>query len=169
MTVAQEPDMHAQSIAPSQAIRDRFLADHRRLEDLFEQTLDAFERGAREELSELWTRFELELERHMGAEERFLLPAFARANADEAEAILADHKEFRCRLTEIGVGVDLHIIRLAVASKFIDHLRAHAHREDKLLYQWGDEHLDHGARLSLLGALERSVNRATRRRLATAK
>jgi hemerythrin-like domain-containing protein len=160
--------MHARSIAPTQPIRDRFLADHRRLEDLFEDMLNAFEDGMREELSQIWTRFENELQRHMDAEEKFLLPAFARVNATEAEDILAEHQEFRSRLAELGIGVDLHIVRLAVASKFIDRLRAHAHREDELLYQWADESLDEGSRISLLRALERGFQRVTRQ-LSTAK
>jgi hemerythrin-like domain-containing protein len=160
--------MHARSISSSESIRDRFLADHRRLEDLFEEMLDAFEAGAREELSQIWTRFESDLQRHMDAEEKFLIPAFARINASEAAALLADHKEFRCRLAELGVGVDLHIVRLAVASKFVERLRAHAHREDELMYRWADEHLDEGVRISLVGALEHEIIDAARR-VATAK
>jgi hemerythrin-like domain-containing protein len=149
--------MHAARTSPAATIRDRFLADHRRLEDLFEQLLDAFESGAREELSPLWTRFESDLGRHMDAEERFLLPAFAAINAKEAAAIRADHQKIRCQLAELGVGVDLHIVRLAVASELVEHLRAHAHREDKLLYQWADEHLDFTGRVSMLAALARGA------------
>jgi hemerythrin-like domain-containing protein len=159
-SVAEHRGMNARSTAPSQIIRDHFLADHRRLEDLFEDTLNAFEDGVREELSELWTRFESDLQRHMDAEEKFLLPAFARVNATEAQAVLADHEEFRRRIAELGVGVDLHIVRLAVASKFIDRLRAHAHREDELLYRWADENLDEGNRTSLLRALEQGFVKA---------
>ncbi|MGH7283375.1 MAG: hemerythrin domain-containing protein [Polyangiaceae bacterium] len=149
--------MHAPSQALSPTIRDHFLADHRRLEDLFERVLDAFENGVREELSALWTRFETDLGHHMEAEEKFLIPAFAREYPEEAEAILGEHREFRCKLAELGVGVDLHIVRLTVASKFIEALRAHAHREDGLLYQWGDENLELRERASLLRALRQRI------------
>ena len=147
--------MHASSVAPAPSIREHFLADHRRLEDLFERVLDAFENGVREELSILWTQFETELERHMSAEERFLLPSFARAFPDEAKALLAEHQTFRRKLVELGVGVDLHIVRLVVANELVASLRAHAHREDRLLYKWGDENLESRERSFLFRALRR--------------
>lgn len=154
--------MHAHSQTLSPTIRDHFLADHRRLEDVFEQMLDAFENGVREELSSLWTQFESELGRHMDAEERFLIPSFARAHPEEAKAILDEHRDFRCKLEELGVGVDLHIVRLTVADKFIEGLRAHAHREDGLLYKWGDKNLGVHERDSLLRALRKRIARANR-------
>lgn len=161
--------MHAPSQAPAPSIRDHFLADHHRLEDLFERMLDAFENGVREELSMLWTQFENELTRHMDAEERFLLPSFARHHPDEAKEILREHQEFRCRLAELGVGVDLHIVRLVVANRFITALRAHAQREDELLYKWGDEHLAPRERGFLFRALVRRTLSSRRIRLVVDK
>ena len=147
--------MQASSLTASPSIRDHFLADHRRLEDLFVQVLDAFENGVREELSILWTRFESELERHMSAEERFLLPSFALEHPEEAKALVEEHAEFRRKLVELGVSVDLHIVRLVVANELIEKLRAHAHREDELLYEWGDRNLESRQRGLLFRALRR--------------
>ena len=161
--------MHASSLPTTPRIRDHFLADHRRLEDLFERVLDAFENGVREELSILWTQFENELDRHMTAEERFLLPAFAREHPEEAKALLAEHAEFRRKLVEIGVGVDLHIVRLLVANAFIEKLRAHARREDELLYKWGDLHLEPRERSLLFRALHRRAPPLKRIRLFDVK
>lgn len=141
------------------SIREHFLDDHRRLERIFEGLLDAFECGSREELSELWTRFESSLERHMVAEEKWMLPAFARENHDEAERIKAEHADIRRRLTEIGVGVDLHIIRLPVAKAFVDSLRAHAARENELLYKWIDDVMSVEERRSILRELGRTVRK----------
>ena len=146
--------MNTQAVASSFTIRDRLLADHHRLEGLFEHLLDAFENGAREELSPLWTQFESELNRHMEAEETFLLPTFARSNQTEADAILADHLVIRTGLAELGIGVDLHIVRFATATAFIEHLRAHARRENLLVYRWGDEHLREQERMGLLQAIQ---------------
>ena len=52
----------------------------------------------------------------MEAEERYLLPALLRRDERAGRAILAEHKHFRDRLTELGVEVDLHTVRLDEAS-----------------------------------------------------
>ena len=135
------------------AIRDRFLADHRRLEKLLEQLLAAFEANDREDVASLWTTFESGLLAHMEAEEEHLIPALLRLREREARALVHEHRHIRTRLAELGVGIDLHIVRLASARNFIDELRAHAQGEDRLLYQWGDAHLDEAQRQSVLAAL----------------
>ena len=66
--------MHAE---PPEAvtIRERFLADHRRLETLLVELLAAFAADDREDIQALWTKFESNLLVHLEAEEEHLIPA----------------------------------------------------------------------------------------------
>ena len=50
---------------------------------------------------------------------------------------------------ELGVGVDLHITRDEQVEQFIRDLRAHAAREDALLYQWAERDLPGESRTRL--------------------
>ena len=115
--------------------------DHERLEKLFVELLDQFREMDPDELRNSWTRFEGGLRAHFRAEERYLLPAFGRVEPQESATLLADHTSFRKTLDALGVGVDLHVVSLDVAHGFIDALRAHANREDRLLYEWADREL----------------------------
>ncbi len=117
------------------------LADHHRLEKLFTRVMDAFDANAREDTQQLWTELEQGLERHFAAEERFMFPAFEKLDATETTALRADHELIRRQLAELGVGVDLKLVRAEVARGFLALLRAHAAREDAVLYRWADEAL----------------------------
>lgn len=134
-------------------VRDRFLADHRRLEDLLGRVLTAFERNDRSAVATAWTEFDARLLAHLEAEERHLIPALSRVNERAARAIVEEHKHLRSRLTELGAGVDLHIVRLDMARQFIEDLRAHARHEDHVLYKWADEHFSDAERAAALGTL----------------
>ncbi|HEX2685563.1 MAG TPA: hemerythrin domain-containing protein [Kofleriaceae bacterium] len=114
---------------------------HERLDRLFGRLLDALESNA-PDVRELWTELDHGLLAHMEAEERFVLPAFARFDHEEAIALLREHGGIREQLLELGVAVDLHCIRFEQSREFIQRLRAHAAREDKLLYRWADSRLD---------------------------
>lgn len=91
-------------------------------------------------LRDAWALFERELTAHLDAEERFILPRFAEAHADEAQGLRREHDEIRRLVLELGVGVDLHCLRATAADQLIDRLRAHARREDALLYPWAAQH-----------------------------
>jgi hemerythrin superfamily protein len=145
------------SSANDSTIRERFLADHVELEELLTGVLRAFEADDRERIATLWNQFDTRLLAHLKTEEKYLIPALMRLNERAARAILEEHRHFRARLTELGAGVDLHIVRLKTARAFIDELRAHANHEDKMLYQWADEHLPEADRTTLLRALVDSV------------
>ena len=116
------------------------IRSHRCLESLYLQVLDAMTVSA-PNLGELWTTLDRELRAHMETEERFVLPAFARVDRDEALAVLRDHGFFREQLLELGVAIDLHLIRFERSRDFVDRLRVHASREERLLYRWADQHL----------------------------
>lgn len=114
---------------------------HQYLDDLYAELLDALAANA-PDLCEVWTKFEHALLSHMEAEERFVLPSFAKVDRPEAVALIRDHGAFREQLLELGVAVDLHAIRYERSREFVDRLRAHGAREDNLLYRWADQHLE---------------------------
>lgn len=134
-------------------VRDALLKDHERLERVLEQVLAAFEANDREGVATSWTRFDAQLLAHLAAEERHLIPALFRVNQRDARSLLEEHRHIRARLTELGAGVDLHIVRLAAARAFIEELRAHARHEDSLLYRWADENVADSDRMELLQAI----------------
>jgi hemerythrin len=120
--------------------------DHERLEASFLDLVDEFHEGDRDDLRAMWARFETRLLAHFGAEERYLLPLFAKVDPGEAAALLAEHDRFRRKLEELGVGVDLHVVRLDVAEELVTGLREHAAREDRLFYRWAESHVDRARR-----------------------
>jgi hypothetical protein len=134
--------MHPQPIPISAPLRDRFLADHVRLEALLEQLLAAFDANDREGIAALWTDFETRLEAHLGAEERLLIPALVRLSERDARVIVQEHRHIRSRLADIGTRLDLHTVRSGEIRDFIDELHAHAQSEARVLYSWADTALD---------------------------
>ena len=152
--IAHSAPMEAEATAViSTGICDHFLADHRRLETLLERLLAAFEANDREDIAKLWTAFEAGLLTHLEAEEKHLLPALQKASERDARVLIQEHRHIRTRLEELGVGIDLHIVRLTVARDFIHELRAHAKNEDRMLYKWSDAHLDEPERAAVITAL----------------
>lgn len=115
------------------------MADHREISVLFDEVVAAFRRGDRDEAAEIFTRFEQRLERHLSFEDEVLLPALQRVLPDEAKTLSADHRLIRAKLSELGVGVDLHLTRATWVAELVEMLRAHASREDEILYQWADD------------------------------
>ena len=115
------------------------MADHDEISVLFDDLLAAFRSGDRDEAAAMFTRFERRLAAHLALEDELLLPALRRADPGEADALATEHRAIRTRLTELGIGVDLHVTRATWVAEFVDLLRAHARREDALLYQWADE------------------------------
>jgi Hemerythrin HHE cation binding domain len=127
-------------------VRALLRRDHDRLERLFARVLDEFREGDPDDVRAIWTRFESGLAAHFDAEERYLMPLFARVDPGEASELLAEHTVFRRRLGDLGVGVDLHAVRLDVAQELVKTLREHAAREDGLLYRWADLEIDAAGR-----------------------
>jgi hemerythrin superfamily protein len=138
-------------------IRDRFLADHQRLESLLQRLVAAFASNDREDMARLWAEFDAGLLAHMEAEEKHLIPALLRAGAREARILVQEHRHIRARMTELGTAVDLHLARLDSVRDFIDELRAHAQSEDRILYRWADEHFDDPGRASVIDALTKKA------------
>jgi hemerythrin-like domain-containing protein len=129
--------------------RELLSQDHVRIERLFTELLGAFATGDREAIASEWTRFDEALRAHLDAEEMHILPLFRAVDVDEAARIAEDHAYFRGKLGELAVCVDLHVVSLPMATEFVDRLRAHAAREDALMYRWADTHLEHPASTSI--------------------
>ena len=130
---------------PSTGLRHRLTRDHARLEQLFEDLRTAFDADAPRDAARLWGELDQGLGAHMDFEERHVLPAFRAVDRCEADDLLREHELIRRRLIELGVGVDLHLLRVEVVADFIALLRAHARREDALLYRWLERELPEAA------------------------
>ena len=127
--------------------------DHERLDRLFRSMSDAVDVGDPAELRAAWLGFESELERHLDAEEKYVLPLFARSRAQEAQILKEEHGQLRARLMDMGVDLDLHCLGREGCQAFGDALRAHARREDALFYPWASRHLDAESAASVSEAL----------------
>jgi hemerythrin-like domain-containing protein len=90
-----------------------------------------------------WDAFAAELLNHLELEEKDLFPRFERIHVEAAETLRAEHEAIREKLLELGVALDLHQLQPASIDDFVARLRAHALREDLLLYPWIERHLSH--------------------------
>ncbi len=115
---------------------------HHVLDALYEKLLAAVTAEDRVEMRAIWRELESKLLSHFEAEERYILPTFARADRKEAVDLVVEHGKIRTLLLEMGVAIDLHYARLEPFQKFIAALREHANREDTLLYRWASTMLD---------------------------
>jgi Hemerythrin HHE cation binding domain len=117
-------------------------ASHEALARLGEQVMYAAREDVSPELHALWCQLEAQLLSHLEAEERYVLPAFARVDREEAMALIKEHGAIRELMMELGVAVELHYARLAPFERLAEILRAHAAREEALLYRWASTMLD---------------------------
>ena len=115
---------------------DLLAEDHRALDEQLDRLVVRAQEGDATELRAEWTAFERGLLRHLEQEEAEILPAFARQNAAEARAILAEHAQIRQSLLEMGLSLDLHCLRAEAVQEFVRQLKAHARREDGAFYTW---------------------------------
>ena len=146
-----------------EGLRALLARDHQELDQLFDALLNALAADAREDALRLWSAFDEGLCRHMALEEEDLLPLLQQEDNREVEALREEHEQIRAKLAELGVGVDLHQIRVQTVSDFIEQLRRHASREDALAYRWAERNLPAAQQehvrsaLAGLGALRQRV------------
>jgi hemerythrin-like domain-containing protein len=115
--------------------------DHRELDARIGRLLGRVRDGDPAALRPEWTEFERALSRHLEQEEAEILPGFARDDATGARAILTEHAGIRAALLEMGINLDLHLLRAEEVERFVDQLRAHAKREETALYAWAQRHI----------------------------
>ncbi len=149
MSTAASPN----ALVPPARTRELLSHDHARIEGLFSELLGAFATGDHEAIASVWTRFDEALRAHLDAEDAHVLPLFREVNAEDAAHIEGDHAFFRSKLSELAVCTDLHVVSLPMAQEFVERLRAHAAREDALMYRWADAHLEPAASSLLLHEL----------------
>lgn len=134
-------------------IQMHFLADHRRVEILLESVLVALAANDHPNACRAWNRFESGLATHLGVEEKLLIPALWIARERETRVLVQEHRHIRARLTDLGSGLALGIMRPSTLRDFSDEMRAHAKTEDRLLYQWADVHFDDAGRAAAIDGL----------------
>jgi hemerythrin superfamily protein len=137
-------------------------ASHSALAGLAQELLAAVRANDRDSIHSLWVRFETQLLAHLEAEERYVLPAFARAVPDEALALIREHGTLREHILQTGVAIELHQVRLAMFEQFLAELLEHAKREEGVLYRWASTMIDR--KLALLARRHIEIGeRSTRR------
>jgi hypothetical protein len=124
-------------VHPGQRLR----REHERLALMLDDLVERFAEGNQRDVGTAWGDFEQALLAHLDFEDRFILPAFAGVDAVETQGLRDEHLRLRKLFAELGVGVDLHLVRLELVRQFAGRLREHSHREDLLLYRWVDGEL----------------------------
>ena len=135
------------------------MEDHHRLDRLFEELLQAFQAGDREGAAALWSAFDRGLEAHMELEEEQIFSALSAEEPAEVEALLAEHVAIRTALIEMGVGVDLHCTKADAVERLVRTLKAHAKREDALLYRWARANLSETVQQSIRAQLVGTIRK----------
>lgn len=138
--------------------------EHTRLDATFDALASGFSADPWSAGLTEWKHFEAALLAHMNIEEDLLLPVLARSHPDEAARIREEHASIRRDLDELGLGVELHLISADLIERFIEKLRAHAEREDAMLYRFADRELDTATKTGVLARI-----RAAAARLAGAR
>jgi hemerythrin-like domain-containing protein len=129
--------MPIDDVHPGQRLR----REHERLALMLDDLIDRFAEGNQRDVGAAWGEFEQALMVHLDFEDRYILPGFASVDPVETQALRDEHLRLRKLFAELGVGVDLHLVRLELVRQFAGRLREHSHREDLLLYRWVDREL----------------------------
>jgi hypothetical protein len=134
--------------------------DHARLDAMLASILELVHVDLPPQLSARWALYEDGLLAHLDAEEMYLLPELSRHDARRAAVIRAEHATLRAHLAEVGVGLELHIVREDQMQRLAAFLRRHAQAEEADVYRWADGNLDEGSRRGLLGRLRMAWERS---------
>jgi hemerythrin-like domain-containing protein len=121
------------------ALGTRLLAEHTRLDSVFEQLLCSFDGGDATTCQRAWSEFEGSLLGHLEYEEAFLLPKLEQTYPLESQELRQQHATLRKLVAEFGVQVDLHALNAETVRQMVAFLRAHAAREEALLYPWASQ------------------------------
>ena len=108
---------------------------HERMEQAFQVLMEAVTGEDPLVLRARWGAFEQELLHHFEDEE-CELRRFTLEYPDEARVIREQHEQLRTAMIELGVMVDLHLVRADLVNEFLDRLRRHAAQEERVFYPW---------------------------------
>jgi hemerythrin superfamily protein len=126
-------------------LRVALTQDHEKIDAMFDCLVACAQSDASFELQAVWIDFERALLGHMDWEEMYLLPAYEQHAPADAAAIRADHASFRSLLAQIGIDLERHNAHAQTIEEFVRRLRAHAAREERVLYPWIDQAIEHHA------------------------
>lgn len=124
---------------------ERLEQNHRDLERSLSRLIDFAKASDDPLMREEFDVLEPALLAHLDGEEMFLLPAFEGDQPSQAGEIREAHARIRQRLGELGVLLDLRVVRADDLVGFRDILAAHAAREADTLYPWARANADHVA------------------------
>ena len=146
-----------------QCIREYMSADHARLIASFHALTDAVESADAPSITRVRNAFERDLETHMESEDRHLFPLLEDTDATEVRRLWSEHRAIRKLVAELGVRADRHSLRTETTDDLVEKLRAHADRENELLYRRADQLMGPSARRAVLQWLseERRYRRST--------
>jgi hypothetical protein len=134
------------------------LADHhRRIEEACKALRTCAHGGCPRDLLEQYRFLERSVLDHLEAEEKVILPDYAAHAPEDAYAIYQEHAAIRILLFQIGVEVELHVVRLEALEQLIATLHAHAAREDASMYPWAQVHLPLSMKRRLFVQIGRSL------------
>jgi uncharacterized protein (TIGR02284 family) len=121
---------------PAAEVSGALAKDHEALTESLERLVDFVSASDMTCVRDEWALFEPAVLRHIDAEQEFLLPAFEQDDPQEAKAIRAEHATIREMLGEIGLALELHVLRQEQVVRLQEFLVNHAAREASSLYTW---------------------------------
>jgi hypothetical protein len=101
--------------------------NHRQLEALLAQLVAACDAGASEEVTRLWQTFEFGLLRYLKQEETLFFSTLRILDQNEVRRLTDEHLQIRKRLFELGLCIDLHLVRADALREFAELLKQTAH------------------------------------------
>jgi hemerythrin-like domain-containing protein len=122
-------------------VRAALLRDHEALYILFDEVLEAFHAGARDDARALWAQLSQRLDRHMRFEEQQVFPLLAVVHAAEVKTLVSEHDALRRALDGLGADLERRSLKVPDVEAFIALLRSHARRENALAYPWVDANM----------------------------
>ena len=105
-----------------------------------------------------WDTLRASLEGHLAHEEAWLLPVYELSGAHEAsvgQALRAEHGQLRHEGARLRVALLRRTASVADIQALLEHLDAHARREESSLYRWLGQHADSASRAVTSGARDR--------------
>lgn len=121
---------------------DALTKDHEELDRHVAVLLTKADGGDCHDLAAEWDRFEGALLRHFDVEEHDLIPRFVLVDPKETIVLKQEHEALRRDVLALGIDADLHCLRAEEVQSFVAALRAHAAREERVLYRWAKHNVE---------------------------
>lgn len=112
------------------ALIDKLHEAHDEIEAMTRGVIASIRDDDRDVMHDDFAVLERRLLDHMSWEEMYLLPAYEKDYPESATKIRAQHADFRRRLGEIGLAIDLHSVRAEHFEELAARLGAHAEAEE---------------------------------------